>query len=465
MNDLVVTTPDSPRRKRRAGRGRSLIPIGGERHARERSEGDILSLPPPDTAPTPRHWKSGVFGALDIGSTKMTCLIGKGEADGSLRVLGYGWRRSRGIRNGAVIDIHEAEQAIRATVGQAEDAADKRLDNVIVNLSCGHPESHVFNARMPIGGREITDGDVARVVAEGQNRARTEGRSIIHTFPIGYSVDDTGGIIDPRAHLCDHLTARLHMIDAGTTALRTLDSVVSRAELKIGGLVSAPLASGLAVLEDDERELGATVVEMGGETTSLAVFGEGLLLHTAHIPVGGMHVTRDLARMLSTNIADAERLKTVYGSAELASEDETESLPIQMTGDHASAIARVSRAKLVSAIRPRIEETLELVRDRLDSAGLGRAGRGRVVLTGGASLLEGIGPMAARILERPVRLGRPLHITGLPEGTAASAGFSTAAGLLAWAAGADYAFRGAATPEMRSAGLLRRFVGFLRDRA
>lgn len=217
----------------------------------------------------------------------MTCLIGRGEADGSLRVLGHGWRRSRGIRNGAIVDLREAEQAIRATVGQAEDAADKRLDHVVVNLSCGQPESRLFNARMPIGGREVTEADMSRVIAEGQARAHTEGRTAIHTLPIGFAVDETQGILDPRGHLCDQLTARLHIVDAASTALRTLDSVMMRAELKMSGLVSAPFASGLSVLDEDERELGATVVEMGGGTTSLAVFGEGMLLHTAHLPVGG----------------------------------------------------------------------------------------------------------------------------------------------------------------------------------
>lgn len=137
--------------------------------------------------------------------------------------------------------------------------------------------------------------------------------------------------------------------------------------------------------------------------------------------------------MLSTSLDYAERLKTMFGSAELASEDEGDLLQLQQIGEGDGALTRVSRARLVSAIRPRVEETLELVRDRLDGAGLGRAGRGRVVLTGGASLLDGIGPMAARILDRPIRLGRPLRITGLPEGAAASAGFATSAGLLAWA--------------------------------
>lgn len=464
MNDLVEADPPTSKRRRRPSRSRALIPVGKERQPQGRADSDILSLPPADEPNGPRGWRTGIFGVLDIGSTKMTCLIGRGEADGSLRVLGYGWRRSRGIRNGAIVDLREAEQAIRATVGQAEEAADRRLDDITVNLSCGQPESRLFNARMPIGGREVMESDMDRVVAEGQARAHTEGRTVIHTLPIGYAVDETTGIVDPRGQVCEQLIARLHVVDAGTTAVRTLDSVLMHAELKMTNLVSSPFASGLSVLDEDERELGATVVEMGGGTTSLAVFGEGMLLHTAHLPVGGLHVTRDLAGMLSTSLENAERLKTMFGSAELSSEDGGDMLPLQMIGEDAASLTKVSRARLVSAIRPRVEETLELVRDRLDTAGFGRTGRERVVLTGGASLLEGIGPMAARILDRPIRLGRPLNISGLPEGAAASAGFSTASGLLAWAAGADRNFHDADSPEPRSNGILKRLVHFIRGR-
>jgi cell division protein FtsA len=450
-------------RRRRGDRatGRALVPVG----QREDAQGSgILPLPPPDEPATPRPWRSGVFGALDIGSTKMTCLIGRGEPDGSLRVLGYGWRRSRGVRGGAIVDLREAEAAIRATVGQAEEAAERSLDSVVVNLSCGQPESRIFSARMPIGGREVTDSDVSRAVGEAQARAYIEGRSIVHTMPLGFSVDETPGVLDPRGHLCEQLTARLHVVDTSSNALRTLEQVLARAELKLSGLVAAPFASGLAVLDDDERELGATIVELGGGTTSLAVFSESRLLHTAFLPVGGVHVTRDLGGMLSTSVDEAERLKTKYGAAELASQDDRDMITAQLMGDETSSLARISRAKLISVIRPRVEETLELVRDRLDGAGLGRAANGRVVLTGGASLLDGIGPMAARILNRPVRLGQPQRIQGLPEIAAASTGFATVSGLLAWAAGADRAYHDADMPERRNTGVLRRIVGFMRDR-
>ncbi|WP_215745476.1 cell division protein FtsA [Gluconobacter sp. P1C6_b] len=463
MNDHNSMS-DLPAFRRRGGlRGRSLIPVGGERDVSvNRVPRDILQLPPEDTQRNV-SWRPGIFGALDIGTTKMTCLIGKGEPDGSIQVLGHGWRRSHGIRSGSIVDIREAEAAIRATVGQAEEAAERRMDSLVVNLSCGRPLSRLVDAQIPIGGREVTAGDVQRLIAEGQARAWMEGREVIHTLPIGYVVDSIPGIADPIGHQCEELATRMHVVDMNSSALRTLDAVLQHAELKLDGLVASPFASGVSVLAAEERELGVTVVEMGGGTTSLAVFCEGKLLHTAQIRVGGLHVTRDIAGVLSTSLETAERLKTMYGAAQMGSDDQREILSVPLIGENSDRLVRLQRSKVISVIQPRIEETLELVRQSLDNAGLGRLANGRVVLTGGASLLEGIVPVATRILGRPVRMGKPQNIYGLPETAAASAGFSTAAGLLAWAAGADRDFGDISVPEPKPRGLVKRLVGFIRN--
>ncbi|AAW59956.1 MULTISPECIES: cell division protein FtsA [Gluconobacter] len=463
MNDHNSMS-DLPAFRRRGGlRGRSLIPVGGERDVSvNRVPRDILPLPPEDTQRNV-SWRPGIFGALDIGTTKMTCLIGKGEPDGSIQVLGHGWRRSHGIRSGSIVDIREAEAAIRATVGQAEEAAERRMDSLVVNLSCGRPLSRLVDAQIPIGGREVTAGDVQRLIAEGQARAWMEGREVIHTLPIGYVVDSIPGIADPIGHQCEELATRMHVVDMNSSALRTLDAVLQHAELKLDGLVASPFASGVSVLAAEERELGVTVVEMGGGTTSLAVFCEGKLLHTAQIRVGGLHVTRDIAGVLSTSLETAERLKTMYGAAQMGSDDQREILSVPLIGENSDRLVRLQRSKVISVIQPRIEETLELVRQSLDNAGLGRLANGRVVLTGGASLLEGIVPVATRILGRPVRMGKPQNIYGLPETAAASAGFSTAAGLLAWAAGADRDFGDISVPEPKPRGLVKRLVGFIRN--
>ncbi len=424
-----------------------------------------LILPPAmaeDPSRRGRHSRAGPFGVLDIGSTKVTCLIGRIESDGSLRVLGGGFSRSRGVRGGGITDLEEAERAIRAAVALAEEMADYRLRTVTVNLSCGQPESRLFNVQWPVGGRQVSEADVKRVISEARARAVTEGRETIHSLPISFSVDETVGVADPRGHHCDQLSARLHVVDALSMALRNLGAAVLRCDLEISEVVCAPFAAGLSCLVEDERELGATLVDMGGGTTSLAVFGEGELLHTAQVPVGGQHVTRDIAGVLSTPIDNAERLKTLYGNAHGSPDDEREILPVQLIGEEDHQFARIPRSMVVGIIKPRLEETFEMVRDKLDGAGLGRAAASRVVLAGGASQLVGVRELAMRILNRPVRLGRPSAIRGLPEAASGPA-FAAATGMLAWAAGEGRSLHDI-EPETNRGGLMRKFVEFLRER-
>ncbi len=424
------------------------------------------ALPPPMQPDPPlraRALRSGPFGVLDIGSTKVTCLIGRVEADGQLRVLGFGWHQSRGVRAGGITDLDEAERAIRKAVGDAETMADHRLRSVVVNLSCGHPESRLFNVQWPVGGRAVTEADLRRVMQEGRVRAAIEGRETIHVLPLAFAVDDTPGVADPRGLHCEQLGARLHVVDAGATALRNLELTLERCELSLAELVSAPLASGLSTLVEDERQLGATVIDMGGGTTGMAVFSEGHVLHTAQLPVGGGHVTNDIARVLSTPVAHAERLKTLFGNAESSPDDEREMLPLPLVGEEDRHVGSVPRSQIVNVIRPRLEETFELIRDRLEAAGLAREAGNRVVLTGGASQLTGAREMAARILDRQVRLGRPLPLRGLPDHDSGAA-FATAAGLLSWASGAGRSLPDLTLNEEQSGGWLKRLANFLRDR-
>ena len=205
------------------------------------------------------------------------------------------------------------------------------------------------------------------------------------------------------------------MIDAVSTALRTLEACIGRCDLDIENLVSAPLVAGLSTLVPEERDLGATIIDMGGGTTSMAVFADNQIMHTAQLAIGGLHVTRDLAIGLSTTLIHAERLKTLYGNVEFSPDDDRELLPVPLVGEEDHQLAKVPRSMVVNIIRPRLEETFEYIKDRLDSSGLSRAAGNRVVLTGGACQLPGVREMAARMLSRQVRLGRPATMRGLPE--------------------------------------------------
>jgi cell division protein FtsA len=411
-----------------------------------------------------RGARSGIFGVLDIGTTKIVCVIARIENDGEPRALGFGWQRARGIKGGNIVDLEEAERAIRAAVGQAEEMADTQLKGAIVNLSCGQPESRQQNIQWPIGGRAITEADLRAIMGEGRRRSAEDGRETVHAFPLGFTVDATPGAEDPRGMICETVAAKLHMVDAAQTSLLNLGATLLRCDLVVEELVSAPFAAGLATLVEDEKQLGATVIDMGGGTTSISVFAEGHLLHTAQIPVGGWNVTNDLARGLSTPIAHAERLKTLHGGVLGAPDDEREWLPVPQVGEEEDQIARIPRAMVIGIIRPRLEETFELVKDRLEAAGLSQEMGRRVVLTGGASQLVGVRELAARVLERQVRLGRPHPVRGLPE-AASGAAFAAPLGLLAWGAGEGRPLLELMPGLERPASRFRRFVNWLRDLA
>jgi cell division protein FtsA len=431
--------------------------------------GNALALrpqaPPPDFRRTSRRRKSrsGAFGVLDIGTTKIVCVIARIESDGVPRALGFGWQRARGIREGSIVDMAEAEHAIRAAVAGAEEMADTLLQGVIVNLSCGQPASQTLNILWQVGGRAATEGDLSAILGEARRRVETVGREPVHSIPLGFLVDATGGVDDPRGMVCDTLTGKLHLVDASSNALANMAQTLARCDLEAEELVSSPFAAGLATLVEDEQELGAVCVDMGGGTTAMACFAEGRLAHTAQLPVGGWQVTNDLARLLSTPLAHAERLKTMHGSVLEAAEDRHDLLPVPLVGEDDDQIARIPREMVVRIIKPRLEETFELLRDRLEGSPIPKEMRRRIVLTGGASQLVGARELAARVLGRDVtvRTGRPKQVRGLPE-TASGPAFAGVIGLMAWAAGEGRPMLDIAPAAQARSGLMARFMAWLR---
>ena len=424
----------------------------------------IARLSPAETPPLKRkRARSGPYGVLDIGSAKVVCLIGKVESDGRPRVLGYGWQRARGVKGGNIVDLQEAEHSIRAAVAQAEEMADLKLSGAIVNLSCGQPTSRVMNLQWPIGGRAVTEADLRAVLSEGRRRSQEEGRETVHATTLGFTIDSTPGVEDPRGMMCELLGVRLHLVEASSAALRNLGLCLAGCDLEVEELVSAPFAAALSVLVEDEKQLGATVIDMGGGTTNIAVYGDGHLLHTAQLPVGGWQVTNDLARGLATPLGHAERMKTLHGSCMEGGNDQKEMLSVPQVGEDDDHLVQVSRAMVVGIIKPRLEETLELVRDRLESALVGSESGARVVLTGGASQLVGVRDLAARILDKPVRIGRPQPVQGLPD-SALGPDFATTLGLLHWGAGEGRPLLDLDPGPERGNGRFIRFVNWLRDR-
>jgi cell division protein FtsA len=404
------------------------------------------SLTPKMKPLSPR--RSAVVAAIDFGTSKIACMIARlkpqppqetlRRRSHSIEVIGVGHTSARGMKGGGIIDLGEAEEALRHCVDLAERAASVELESIIVSVSAGRLGSELFHAEIDIGGAAVGEGDIGRVLAAGGRHSCREGRAVLHSLPIGYRLDQATGIRDPRGMLGHRFGVDMHVVTADTAALRNLMLAVERCHLTVEAMVATPYVAGLATLADDEADLGAALIDMGAGTTTIAVFSGGRLVHTDGFALGGHHVTRDLARGLNARIADAERIKTLYGSVLVGPSDERDMVSVPpVSSDEREPPQFVSRAKLVRIIKPRVEEILEMVRDRLAASPFAADMRGRVILTGGASQLTGLPELAGRVLGRTVQIGRPLGISGLPEAVKGPA-FSVAAGLLVYPQAAHF---------------------------
>ncbi|WP_259780666.1 cell division protein FtsA [Aestuariispira ectoiniformans] len=370
--------------------------------------------------------------ALDIGSSKICCFIGEATDAGRIRVTGISHQASAGVKNGVIVDMEAAYQSILAAVHSAEQMAGVTMNDVVVSLAGGQPVSQIVRREVNIGGGAIREADINRLLNDGRQAADLTDRMLVHAIPMGYDVDDAQGITDPRGMHANRLAMRMHLVTARTAGIHNLTHCVNRCHLTVKNIVVGPYASGLSSLVEDERDLGATVIDMGGGTTSIAVFYEGAAVYTDCIPVGGIHVTSDIARGLSTSIQEAEKLKTRHGSTIHAVSDDREMLEVPQVGEEEDAPNEIPKSYLVSIISPRIEETLELVRDKLEASGVAGLAGQRVVLTGGACQLNGLRELATHMLDKQVRVGKPISISGLAEATGGPA-FAAAAGLLKFA--------------------------------
>ena len=384
--------------------------------------------------------KTTLVSVLDIGSTKICCVIARlaPRAEGrSLRdrthgaeVLGFGYGPSSGIKSGVVTDIEKAEQAIRAVVGMAERGAGLTVQTVIVNVTAGRLGSETFSATVSLGGQDVEKADLTRVLKAVNDRSVRPERSIIHALPIGFTLDGQTGIREPLGMVGEKLSVDVAVISSETLAMRNIELVLHRCHLQIEALMATPYASGLATLVDDEAKLGTACIDFGGATTTVSVFRDGRMIYADAIAVGGHHLTLDLARQLSVSVADAERLKTLYGSVLPGQADERDIVATSPIGaPHDEAPGQVTRSVLTRIMRPRIEEILTAIRDRLQATGMMDLCGRRFVLTGGASEMTGLPEVARRLLARNVRNGRPLGISGLPE-MAKGAAFAAVCGML-----------------------------------
>jgi cell division protein FtsA len=395
-------------------------------------------------APTLRRLRTrrvAVVAALDVGTSKITCLFAqlkphppKGvlpRRTHAVKILGFGHISSRGIKAGTIFDFKEVEEALRQVIALAERSASLEVESIVMSVSAGCIASEVVTASVNVAGTVSSD-DVAQILSKAYRNAMPHDRATLHLLPIGYTVDNTRGIRDPRTMPGCRLGVDMHIVSTDATVARNLILAVQSCHVAVGTMAASPYMAGLSVLADDEADVGAAVVDMGAGTTTMAVFHGGRFVHADGFAVGGRHVTMDLARGLSVHLADAERLKIFYGM-----KSSGDMMPVTRVDDagHESE-QMVLRSAAVRIVRPRIEEILEIVRDRLAASPFAAVVRGRVVLTGGASQLPGLPELASRILDRPVRIGRPLGIAGLPQ-QAKGPAFAAVAGLLVYPQVAD----------------------------
>lgn len=395
----------------------------------------------PKTRPMPTG-RTALVASLDIGTSKIACMIARlkpcspkdalrGRSH-AVELIGYSQIQSRGVKSGAVVDLAECEQAVRHAVSLAERMAKVRVESVLLSVSAGRLQGELVEASADIRGGAVTPADVIRVTSTGMRHATPHGRTVLHALPVGYALDGVKGIRDPKGMVATQFGVDMNVVTADATVAKNLMLVVERCHLNIEAMAASPYIAGLSVLTDDETDLGAAVVEMGAGTTTIATFAGGRFVHASGFAVGGRHITMDLARGLGASIADAERIKTLYGTVLTGGSDARKLMSVPTAGDNDRDLPQVvSSAMIANIVRQRAEEIFEMVRDRLAASPFAAEPRGRVVLSGGASQLTGLVDLASQILGRPVRIGRPLGFGRLPN-EAKSASFAVPSGLLVY---------------------------------
>ena len=376
--------------------------------------------------------------SLDIGSSKITCLIGRYDpaSRAGFTFLGGGRQQSRGFTGGSIKDMEALERSIRLAVEDAEREAGERIEQVVLGITGPKVTCEFVAASMDVGGREITRKDLKKVHANALNKINPKEREILSAHPVLYKLDDQEGIKDPTGMIGGKLSVLLSVIAAPKTLVRNLVECIGRAHLHVDRIIPSAVASGAGALIDDEIENGALCIDMGSGVTAACAFINGSPAWLGLVPAGGANVTADIAQGIGTTFAAAERMKTVHGTADLKSSGLAERIEVARLGDDGRLNgSKMVRGELASIIAPRVEETFEYAAQLLANSELKKILPRRTVLTGGGSLLPGVRDIASRVLQQPVRLGKPVEADILGE-SHANPVFSTAAGLL------SYEFRG-----------------------
>src|SRR6266446_521245 len=368
-----------------------------------------------------------VLTGVDVGTSKVCVLIAETGPQGQPAVLGHAVVPCSGLRRGVVVNIEATVGALRAAASSAEQAAGVRIGSAVVGVAGAHIRGLNSHGIVAVRGGEVGTRDVERVIDAARAVAIPLDRQVLHVLPQQFAVDDQDGVRDPLGMAGVRLEARIHIVTAAQSYGQNLNKCCERANVTPAELVFEPLASADAALFPEERELGVALIDIGGGTTDIIVFHNGAVMHTAVLPVGGNHLTSDVAAGLRTPMSEAERLKVSYGVATnlIVGRDEM----VQVPGVGGRAPRVIARRLLGEIIEPRMEEIFAMAQRELLRSGVAESLASGVVLVGGSSLLEGAQELAERIFNLPVRRGLPINLKGLPEELMKPM-YTTAAGLL-----------------------------------
>ncbi len=393
------------------------------------TETNVIALKPNGQRPFARQ---DTIGVIDIGSTKMCCLIGRNQPGKGIELLGASYQLAEGLKAGEIVDAEAVEASVLAVVHEAEQQAGDTLRDVVLGINAGRPNSQRTIVDVDLGGRAVAGSDLTRALADAESRVREEGVECLHALPVEMILDGGQPLKDPRGMIGRRLRVEVHLVRVSAAPVHNLVAAVERCHLEVMGVVANGYAAGLASLSEEEMALGALVLDLGGGITGVTRFGGGHLQEIQTIPLGAQHVTQDLAFGLSIGRDQAERLKTLYGSALEHAGDAHERIEVPGIGDPTAPPSQiVTRSKLTEIIRPRVEEIFHLVRQKLGDRMPPLAGR-RLVLTGGGSQLEGTIELAEEVFDMPARLGRARPLAGRAQFDDLTA-VTTATGLLLWA--------------------------------
>jgi cell division protein FtsA len=367
---------------------------------------------------------------IDVGTTKVCTVVGE-ATENELKIVGVGITPSRGIKKGVVVNVVDAASAIKASIEKAERSSGYEIARAFVSVTGGHVSA--INSRGVVGvnrgDRGITVDDVGRALDAARAIAIPQDREVLHVIPRGFSVDGQDGVKEPVGMIGFRLEVEAHIVTGQTSSIHNLMKCVEGCNVGVDGLVLDPIASGEAVLSENEKEMGVVLADIGGGTTDVAIFIEGSVWHTTVLPVGGNHITNDVAVGMRVPFEAAEQLKIEHGHARHETIDPTEVVQVKAFGD--GGVARVQRRDLAEIIEARAEETFQLILQEIKRSGYDGLLPAGVVLTGGTAQLRGLRELGRQVLGLPVRIGTPQNLQGLIDAVDSPA-YATSVGLLLW---------------------------------